>query len=249
MKKVLLISALTVLMSGIPSVMANAGNSDENKKTANSRVRVEKREFKYNWFVSAAAGGQVYFGDHDKQASFGTRLSPALDIAVGKWFTPSVGMRLMYSGLNAQGATQSWGSASGGIHSTGKHIDGKYEHDYGFLTKSKMPYFHLHADVMFSACNILKGYKADRLCDFSPYVGIGWGHVYEAPVTNAFIGSLGFLTSFRLGEAFNVFLDVRGNVFGDKFDGEQGHRSGEGIITTSIGFTYKFKNRNWIPRK
>ena len=30
---------------------------------------------------------QMYFGDNDGKADFGKRLAPALDIAVGKWFT------------------------------------------------------------------------------------------------------------------------------------------------------------------
>lgn len=45
---------------------------------------------------------------------FGDRLSPALDIGFGKWFTPGIGVRFMYSGLTIKGATQN------GSHSTGK---------------------------------------------------------------------------------------------------------------------------------
>lgn len=30
-----------------------------------------------NWFVSAGAGPQVFFGDHDRQRKFGQRISPA----------------------------------------------------------------------------------------------------------------------------------------------------------------------------
>ena len=82
---------------------------------------------KANWFVSAGFGGQVYFGDHDSQAEFGKRISPALDIAVGKWFTPSIGVRLMYSGLSFKGATQDWDmeNNTGGIHSTGERLPGE----------------------------------------------------------------------------------------------------------------------------
>ena len=31
------------------------------------------------------------------------RLAPALDIAVGKWFTPGIGLRVAYNGLQAKG--------------------------------------------------------------------------------------------------------------------------------------------------
>ena len=46
----------------------------------------------------------MYFGDNDGKADFGKRLAPALDIAVGKWFTPGIGLRLAYNGLQAKGA-------------------------------------------------------------------------------------------------------------------------------------------------
>lgn len=42
----------------------------------------------------------MYFGDHNVQMAFGDRLSPALDIAFGKWFTPGIGVRAMYGGLS-----------------------------------------------------------------------------------------------------------------------------------------------------
>jgi hypothetical protein len=55
-----------------------------------------------NWFISAGGGVQVYFGNGDNSENLGKRLAPALDISVGKWITPSVGVRLQYSGLQAK---------------------------------------------------------------------------------------------------------------------------------------------------
>ena len=59
-----------------------------------------------NWFVTAGGGIQVYFGESDTHGNFSDRIAPALDISVGKWITPSVGMRLQYSGLKAKGWTK-----------------------------------------------------------------------------------------------------------------------------------------------
>lgn len=47
----------------------------------------------------------MYLGDNDDKADFGKRLTPALDIAVGKWFTPGIGLRVVYNGLQAKGIT------------------------------------------------------------------------------------------------------------------------------------------------
>ena len=70
-----------------------------------SKHKVVTNTFWNNWFVSVGGGAQMYFGDHDKQVDFADRLSGALDVAVGKWFSPQIGVRLMYSGLQVKGAT------------------------------------------------------------------------------------------------------------------------------------------------
>ena len=58
-----------------------------------------------NWFFSLGGGASVLMGDGDHAGSFGKRISPTLNVAVGKWFTPGVGLRLQYSGLQAKGFT------------------------------------------------------------------------------------------------------------------------------------------------
>lgn len=84
---------------------AQTSTTEEKVEYSEDKYKVETNRFWSNWFISAGGGAQIYFGDHDKQVSFGKRLAPALDIAVGKWFTPGIGMRLMYSGLQQKGAT------------------------------------------------------------------------------------------------------------------------------------------------
>ena len=95
------------------------GDFTETVEYSNDKYKVETNHFWDNWFLSVGAGPQVMFGDHDKQIGLGKRISPALDIAVGKWFTPGIGVRLMYNGLSLKGATR-WGEA----HSTGEQVSG-----------------------------------------------------------------------------------------------------------------------------
>ena len=88
----------------------------------NDKYKVETNHFWDNWFVSAGFGGEIIFGNHDKQVKFLDRVAPALDIAVGKWFTPGIGVRLMYSGLSVKGATQKEGHGEFPTHSTGVDV-------------------------------------------------------------------------------------------------------------------------------
>ncbi len=59
----------------------------QEKENAAKSYTVETNRFGANWFISGGIGAQMYFGDNDGKADFGKRLAPALDIAVGKWFT------------------------------------------------------------------------------------------------------------------------------------------------------------------
>ncbi len=68
--------------------------------------RVITNTFWHNWFIQAGAGAQIGFTEHDRQADFGDRISPSLQIAIGKWFTPGIGVRLAYNGLSVKGITQ-----------------------------------------------------------------------------------------------------------------------------------------------
>ena len=205
-----------------------------------STDNVEINSFWSNWFISAGGGAQIYFGDHDRQASFGDRLSGALDIAVGKWFSPEIGVRLMYSGLSAKGATQKGHLA----HSTGVDVPGKGGNGY-WLEKSKFNFFNFQIDAMFNASNIIWGYNEKRVYNLSPYVGLGVMRVSDKPAETAIAGHFGLLNSFRLSSCLDLNLDIRGTLVNDDFDGEPGGRKGEGLLTATLGLTYKFSPRGW----
>jgi hypothetical protein len=214
----------------------------------NDKYKVETNHFFDNWFVSGGFGGQVLFGNHDKQVKFFNRIAPALDIAVGKWFTPGIGVRLMYSGLSVKGATQKEGHGEFPTHSTGEDVPGKGGDGY-WLMKQKFKFYNLHLDALFNMSNILYGYNEKRVYNCTPYFGLGWTRVWESPQSMEVSANVGILNSFRLNDALDLNLDIRGAYVSDRFDGELGGRWGEGIWSATIGLTYKFKPRGWDRSK
>ena len=210
----------------------------------NDRYKVETNHFFDNWFVSGGFGGQIIFGNHDKQVKFFDRIAPALDIAVGKWFTPGIGVRLMYSGLSVKGATQKEGHGEFPTHSTGVDVPGKGGDGY-WLMKQKFNFYNLHLDALFNMSNILCGYNEKRVYNCTPYVGLGWARVWESPQSMEVSANVGVLNSFRLNDALNLNLDIRGAYVSDRFDGELGGRWGEGVWSATVGLTYRFKQRGW----
>lgn len=216
---------------------------EEKVEYSTDKYKVETNRFWDNWFISAGAGAQIYFGDHDKQQSFGKRLAPALDVAVGKWFTPGIGVRLMYSGLKSKGATKHPGGNEDSAHGNGTPVKGGGAPHW--LEESEYNMGNLHADVLFNLSNLLCGYNPKRVWNCSPYAGLGWARVYDSPSAKEVSANVGVFNSFRLSDALDLNLDVRGMFVNDRFDGEGGGRFGEGNLSATIGLTYKFKNRGW----
>ena len=237
MKKVIVLSAL-LLVTGM-SDYAQEDFSKSIKTTTTivenaDKYKVETNRFWSSWFVTAGGGALIFFGDHNMQMKFGDRLSPALDIGFGKWFTPGIGVRFMYSGLTIKGATQN------GSHSTGKVYDASQ-----WLDEQKFDFMNIHGDVLFNASNLLCGFNEKRFWSVTPYVGLGWILTWETPRARNFNASIGLIISFRLSSAFDLNLDVRGTATKDEFDSERGGRKEEGLLSVTAGVTYKFPRRTW----
>lgn len=235
-----------ILLAAASPVLAQSEQSSSNgdiKETVeynSSKYQVETNHFWDNWFITAGAGPQIFFGDHDRQIGVGKRISPALQVAIGKWFTPEMGVRITYSGLSAKGATR-WGMA----HSTGEQVSG-----WGSgLYYSKFKFFNVHADALFNFSNIFCGYNAKRIWNSTPYVGVGWMRTWESPTAGNITMNVGWINSFRLCDALDFNIDIHAALVDDAIDGEMGQAKFDGLLNATVGLTYKFKERGWDRSK
>lgn len=221
MKKGLLFILLAAVSVCLPA--------QEKEKAAKS-YRVETNTFGANWFISGGVGAQMYFGDNDSKAGFGDRISPALDIAVGKWFTPGIGLRIAYNGLQAKGATPNANDvyAKGGTFSNGYY-------------KQKWNVANFHGDVLLNLSNMFCGYNEERVYSFIPYVGAGLVHSWSEPTENNLGINAGLINRFRLSPALDLNVELRGLLMKDAFGG----KSKEAMGGVTVGVTYKFKKRGW----
>lgn len=246
--------------------------SEDTEKTVKEEVanarRFEAGGFKDNWFIGIGGGVNLYMGEHDRQVKFMNRLAPAMDVYVGKWFTPSVGFRVAYSGGQGFGATN---LVTGLINSTGtpistdyltqKYLDTNPDLGHQPLYWQEFHIWNIHADVMFNLMNLFGGYK-ERVYELSPYVGVGLARTYALKSNenhfnnNRINGIVGLFNSFRLCDALDLNLDVRGVLVPQDFEGELGVRPGggetyesEGYVTASLGLAYTFKPRGWSQSK
>ena len=155
MKKKIITVALV-----LSSVCAMA-QQKENRDTDGSILRgpYETNSFWSNWYIGVGGGINIYEGEFDNKTSVGNRIAPALDVSLGKWITPSYGVRLQYSGLKAKGLTDASGMYAKGAHR------GYYKEEFNVS--------NLHADFMWNWSNGFFGFNEKRVWNVIPFVGFG----------------------------------------------------------------------------
>lgn len=273
----LIVSAALFLGAAGVSIAQDAKVSEDTEKAVKEQVanarRFEVGSFKDNWFLGIGGGVNHYMGEHDRQMKFINRLAPAMDVYFGKWFTPTLGFRVMYSGGDFYGATN---LMTGHINSTGTPVATDYLKqsfldenpgykgdgtDHHALYWQKSHVWNVHVDFMLNLMNLIGGYK-ERAYNLSPYFGVGYARSYAHEnldnrfANNRVNGILGLLNTFRLGDALDLNIDVRGVMVPQDFEGELGKRpeggetyESEGYLTATLGLAYKFKPRGWNQGK
>lgn len=199
------------------------------------KYQVLTNPFWSNWFFSVGGGAQVLYGNGDNAGKFKDRISPVLNVAIGKWFTPGLGLRLQYSGLEAKGFTYD----KGALYVTGNEMgDGYY--------KQKFDYMNLHGDIMFNLNALFGGYNSHRVYEIIPYLGAGFTHSFTKPHVKAFTMNAGLINRFRVSSAVDINLELSATGLEGKFDGEHGGKHDyDGILGASIGLTYHFPQRGF----
>ena len=57
-----------------------------------------------NWFIEAKGGASAFIGSPVGCGDIFDRITPTLQVGIGKWFTPSVGGRIEFQGLQFKNA-------------------------------------------------------------------------------------------------------------------------------------------------
>ena len=207
-----------------------------------SRLPGYKTNFKHNalgenWFINLSAGGQIYnFTDKVTNANLTDRISFIPALALGKWFTPYLGVRLKGEGLSVN----------------------SYYPDTGF--KQSNDYLNAHVDAMWNIANYFGAYSPAKFFNFTPYVGLGLAHRFKLdnnttpPPSSAYFrddykGSSdafsingGIQFGFRLSSLVNLDFDFGITYVGDYFDRINHESENDNILHAMGGFTFNLDN-------
>ena len=183
------------------------GNRDEFGNIV--RGPYETNRFGDNWFIGAGGGINIFMNE-----GYDAKIAPSVDVNAGKWFTPSVGMRMGYQGLNSQ----VWSDTPSVLGSTIDTDQNKYLQKFGYM--------YIHGDFLWNISNAISGYKETRFWNFVPYLHAGFYRSYGldgADFSNdEFAAGGGLLHNLRLSDRLDMIVDMRATVVNGVVHGASG---------------------------
>ena len=190
---------VAVSLTASPAVNAQEnGNRDENGKIV--RGPYETNRFGDNWFIGVGGGINFLWSEGYDQG----KISPSIDANFGKWFTPSVGMRIGYQGFSAR----IWSETPSLI---GPSLDTDKD-----MYLQKMGYMYIHGDFLWNISNAFSGYRETRFWNFVPYLHAGFFRSYGLEDVNFADNELamgaGLLHNLRLADRLDLIIDMRATV-------------------------------------
>ena len=169
-----------------------------------------------NWFVSIAGGTTAFLGTPLGCEDLFGRLKPSYSLAVGKWFTPSVGARINYSGLQFKDARL-----------------------------STQDYHHIHADLLWNVLGGRYARKEQVRWSLAPFAGVGLLH-HATNGHNPFAISYGVQGQYRISKRVSAMLELSGMTTFQDFDGYgRANRLGDHMLSLSAGFTFHIGQTGW----
>lgn len=227
------------LMLAVASLSLNAMAQED----PTEKYSVSTNSFWSNWFIQVGVNWNAGYvgtdnifsnpfykfplgaGRNDNEHS--TLTSLGFSLAVGKWFTPGLGLRTKVNGL--------W---------LGKAFD------------SDVPmYLGVNEQVLFNLHNLLGGYDENRVWNFIPYIGAGVAHTLKVPTGGQKAGtytfSAGLLNTFKLSKKLAANLELGYTNYGVEILGTgaaQGgimpkHRFNQ--FSVEVGLTYNLGKGTW----
>lgn len=198
------------------------------------KYSVATNSFWANWFVSAGVSGTSYYTSQESNVSknpfSGKRGTIGFTAAVGKWFTPTIGLRTKFDFIK------------------GKQVNTEKNHPLYTSVSA-------HEDVMFNLSNMFCGYNEERVWNAIVYAGFGATAKLNNGKNADFYYTAGWLNNFRVSKRVQLFADLsigatEGSLDDAKNDGwasykKTKHRHWDKNLRLDLGVTYNLGKCTW----
>ena len=173
-----------------------------------------------NWFVGLSGGASAFLGSPLGCADLFDRLKPTLAISVGKWFTPSIGGRLVYQGCQFKDCKLA-------------------NQDYQFF----------HADFLWNVLGS-RYYRQDFDAQLPrwgiiPFIGVGL-LLNKSNEQNPFAFTYGVQGLYRISNRLAINIELSNATTFRDFDGYGKSGSlGDNMLSLSAGLTVTIGKVGW----
>ena len=174
--------------------------------------------WKGNWFVQATGAASAFLGKPLGCNDLFGRVKPGFQISVGKWFTPAVGARLNYGGLQLKDCM-----------------------------KASQDYQYLRADFLWNLLGKAEGPDGLSVTRWSviPFVGVGLLHNRENG-KKPFALSYGVQGQYRLSKRVAVLAEIGNMTTMRDFDGYgEAGKLGDHLLSASVGLSVTLGKVGW----
>lgn len=171
-----------------------------------------------HWFIQVAGGTTAFLGKPLGCNDLFGRMEPAFHVAVGKWFTPSVGGRLDYGGMQIN-----------------DYLDNRQKYQY------------LRADLMWNVLGdrFKNDDQTYHRWSFIPYAGVGMLHNKDNG-NKPFAISLGLQVQYHLSRRMAVMAEVGDMLTMQDFDGYgKANTFGDNLLSASLGLSVTLGKTVW----
>ena len=203
------------------------------------KYSVATNSFWSNWFIQVGGDYNIWYSnqEHGRRLDNGgdfdflskQRRSFGGSVAIGKWFTPGIGLRTKLQGINSK--------KIGAVGVTSQH------------------FWSLNEHIMFNLSNLFMGYNPERVWNVSPFIGGGMARNMS---TNRYVMQLsaGINSSWRLCRNLDLYAEAGWNRMEDNFDGNEmaqlsnthhgrGWEDKDNHLYAEIGLTFKLGKATW----
>lgn len=212
---------IALAFAGMGTVAATAQSSIETPTTG--KYTVATNSFWSNWFIQVGADMTVQnpYGANFLDNMWHDGRTYGVNLAVGKWFTPGLGLRLKANWEN-----------------------GLLEREHAFVTNyiadyDKGGYGMVTGDVLFNLSNLFCGYNATRVWNFSLFTRAGVLRYFQDHTSYSPVFGAGAESTWRLGKHVGIYLDLAYNLTTDPIlpKGEYGYET-LGFVAGEVGLTF-----------
>lgn len=204
-----------------------AANAQSTSIETPSKYTVATNSFWSNWYIQVGVDMSLQ-DPHGKDFAdvFPNGKSFGANVAVGKWFTPVIGVR-------------------GKLNWENGLLKANRPHNFWTADGDKGGYLGMYFDTQFNLSNLFFGYNENRVWNIIAYPRMGVIRNYENNNYTPALGA-GVESTWKLSKLINVYLDAAYTVTTGAYavhEGSDGHRNG--ILSVDLGVQFNLGKSNW----